>query len=116
MAEKTGPEGITWSLRQMVVYHGVRMNKDQATSGYPPSIQGTLRSNLIAISAPQYIKEVFHSYSGEVDLRNGSWAQCFEIHLLILHELLGTWRPYLRWLTVQLASSVCCYSILNCYF
>lgn len=93
----------------MAVYHGVRMNKDQATSGRPPNVQGTLRSNLIAICAPEEIKTVFHSYSKEIDSRNGSWAQCFEIHLLILHELLGTWRPYLRWLTLEIASSVCCY-------
>lgn len=107
-AEKEGPtdsEKTTWSVRQMAVYHGVRMNKDQATSGRPPNVQGTLRSNLIAICAPEEIKTVFHSYSKEIDSRNGSWAQCFEIHLLILHELLGTWRPYLRWLTLEIASS-----------
>lgn len=99
-----------WSVRQMAVYHGVRMSKTQAALGRSVSDDlGTLRSTFIVISAPLEIKEVIRSYSRQVDSKNGDWAQCFEIHLLILHELLGTWRPYLRWLTVELASSVRCY-------
>lgn len=105
MTEKDGPTYSAekvWSVRQMAVYHGVRMSKKQATLG-------TLCSSLIVISAPENIKDVFHRYHDGVDSKNRSLGQCFEIHLLILHELLGTWRPYLRWLTVELANRVCCY-------
>ena len=91
----------------MVVYHGVRMHKDQGAPGNPLGVQGTLRSNLIAICAPKEIKEKFRRYNGQVDVKSGSWAECFEIHAVALHELLGTWRPYLRWLTLEIARSVC---------
>lgn len=83
------------------------MHKDQAFSQTPVQVQGTLRSSFIAISASEHLKNKFRIYNSRPDVKNGSWAKCFEIHLLILHELLGTWRPYLRWLTLELARSVC---------
>lgn len=101
------PEQSYWSFRQMVVYHGVRMHKDQAAPKSSPEVQGTLNSNLIVLSAPKDLKAKLRRYNSRVDLKSGSWAECFEIHVITLHELLGTWRPYLRWLTLQIASSVC---------
>lgn len=100
------PEQSHWSTRQMAVYHGVRMHKDQAAPGNPRGVQGTLRSNLIVLCAPKTMKERFRRHNGQIEASNGSWAECFEIHVVTLHELLGTWRPYLRWLTLQIASSV----------
>lgn len=100
------PGKNTWVVRQMAIYHGVRMDSDQITLGNSVE-EGTLQSTLIALCAPQDMKARLRRYNTETDVRNESWSECFEIHLLILHEFLGTWRPYLRWLTLELTDSVC---------
>ncbi|MCJ1262430.1 hypothetical protein MMC22_002300 [Lobaria immixta] len=98
------PGKNTWVVRQMAIYHGVRMDNDQITLGNSIE-EGTLQSTLIALCAPQDMKARLRRYNTEIDVRNESWSECFEIHLLILHEFLGTWRPYLRWLTLELTDS-----------
>lgn len=80
------------------------MNKDRVT--VRNSVEGTLQSTLIALCAPQDMKARLRSLSSEIDVSNAGWSNYFEVHLLILHELLGTFRPYLRWLTLELTDSV----------
>lgn len=100
MAEKKNQ--VKWSLRQMAVYHSVRPTDSENSSDR----QDNLSSTLIAICAPDEMKAQIRKYTSDVTLKSGTWAEPFRIHLLILHELMGTWRPYLRWLTVEIANSV----------
>ena len=81
-----------WSIRQTAVYHryGHQM--------------GLKTSTWVMIAASKRTKGRLHRYiKSTQDLAE---LNPFEIHLMLLHILLGNWRPYIAHLTEQVTEQV----------
>ena len=105
--DNPGPHQLRWRLRQIAVYQGVRPTVNDANTQNPPAGQQPLKSTIIVIRTPEEMKTQLCDYVNKVVLKDDAWAESFGFHLLILHELMGTWRPYLRWLTAEITKGVC---------